>query len=100
MIVSDALRAVAFGSIAVAYAAGVLVLVQIAVVAFAESTLFVLFTLAERTAPPHAVAHGQMPAALARNEARTSGATLAKLERCGLDYLSTSSPGTRALLAG
>jgi MFS family permease len=77
MIVSDALRGVALGSIAVAYAAGVLTVVQIAGVAFVEGTLFVLFTLAERTALPHVVAPEQLPAALAQNEARTRGATLA-----------------------
>ena len=77
MIVCDALRAVALGSIAVAYAAGVLTIVQVAVVAFAEGTLFVLFTLAERTALPQVVEPEQLPAALAQNEARTRGATLA-----------------------
>jgi len=77
MIVSDALRGAALGSIAIAYAADVLTVAQIAVVAFAEGTLFVLFTLAERTALPHVVAPEQLPAALAQNEARTRGATLA-----------------------
>jgi MFS family permease len=77
MIVSDALRGVALGSIAVAFAAGVLTVVQIAGVAFVEGTLFVLFTLAERTALPHVVAPEQLAAALAQNEARTRGATLA-----------------------
>ncbi len=77
MIVSDALRGVALGSIAVAYAAGVLTFAQIVAVAFAEGTLFVLFMLAERTALPHVVAPEQLPAALAQNEARTRGATLA-----------------------
>jgi len=55
----------------------VLTVVQIAGVAFVEGTLFVLFTLAERTALPHVVAPEQLPAALAQNEARTRGATLA-----------------------
>jgi hypothetical protein len=52
----------------------VLTFVQIAVVAFAEGTLFLL---AERTALPHVVAPEQLPAALAQNEALTRGATLA-----------------------
>jgi predicted MFS family arabinose efflux permease len=77
MIVSDVARGVALGSIAVAYVAGVLTVAQIAVVAFAEGTLFVLFTLAERTALPHVVAPEQLQTALAQNEARTRGATLA-----------------------
>lgn len=77
MIVSDALRGAALGSVAIAYAADVLTFVQIAVVAFAEGTLFVLFMMAERTALPHVVAPEQLPAALAQNEARTRGATLA-----------------------
>jgi MFS family permease len=77
MIVCDALRALALGSIAVAWVAGVLTIVQIAGVAFAEGTLFVLFTLAERTALPNIVEPDQLPTALAQNEARTRGATLA-----------------------
>jgi len=77
MIVCDALRAVALGSVAVAWAASVLTVAQIAAVAFAEGTLFVLFTIAERTALPNIVESDQLPAALAQNEARTRGATLA-----------------------
>ena len=57
--------------------AGVLTVAQIAGVAFAEGTLFVLFTLAERTALPNIVEPDQLPSALAQNEARTRGATLA-----------------------
>lgn len=100
MIVSDALRGAALGSIAVAYAAGVLTFVQVAVVAFAEGTLFVLFLLAERTALPHVVAPEQLPAALAQNEARTRGATLAGNPRVDDPPAERRRLGGRARLAG
>jgi MFS family permease len=77
MIAADAIRGVALGSIAVAAVAGVLTVAQIALVAFVEGSLFVLFTTAERSALPHVVSADQLPAALAQNEARTRGATLA-----------------------
>jgi MFS family permease len=76
MLVADAARGVALGSVAVAYAAGALTVAQIVVVAFVEGTMFVLFTVAEGAALPHVVAPEQLPAALANNEARTRGATL------------------------
>ncbi len=77
MIVADAVRALALGSVAVASLAGVLTVVQIALVAFVEGSLFVLFTAAERSALPQVVPADQLPAALAQNEARTRGAALA-----------------------
>jgi predicted MFS family arabinose efflux permease len=77
MIIADALRGVALGSIAVAAIAGVLTVPHIALVAFVEGSFFVLFTTAERSALPRVVATEQLPAALAQNEARTRGATLA-----------------------
>jgi MFS family permease len=76
MLVADGVRAVALGSIAAAYVAGVLGVAQIASVAFLEGTFFVLFTVAEGAALPHVVAPEQLPTALANNEARTRGATL------------------------
>jgi predicted MFS family arabinose efflux permease len=76
MIAADAVRAVALGSVAVAAVAGVLTVVQIALVAFVEGSFFVLFTTAERSALPHVVSADQLPAALAQNEARTRGASL------------------------
>ena len=48
---------------------------QIAVVAFVEGSLFILFTTAERSALPGVVATEQRPTAMAENEARTRDAT-------------------------
>jgi predicted MFS family arabinose efflux permease len=76
MIVCDVLRGLALGSIAVAYVAGVLTVAQIAIVAFIEGTMFVLFSIAEQAALPNVVTAEQLPDALAQNEARTRGATL------------------------
>jgi predicted MFS family arabinose efflux permease len=77
MITADVARGLALASVAVAYAAGVLTVAQIAAVAFVEGTMFVLFTVAEGAALPHVVTAEQLPTALAHNEARTRGATLA-----------------------
>ncbi len=77
MIAADVVRGLALASVAVASAAGVLTVAQIAVVAFVEGTMFVLFTVAEGAALPHVVAPDQLATALAHNEARTRGASLA-----------------------
>jgi predicted MFS family arabinose efflux permease len=77
MIVADVVRGLALGSIAVAAVAGALTVAHIALVAFVEGSFFILFTTAERSALPHVVSADQLPAALAQNEARTRGATLA-----------------------
>jgi predicted MFS family arabinose efflux permease len=77
MIAADVARGLALASVAVAYATGVLTVAQIAAVAFVEGTMFVLFTVAEGAALPHVVTAEQLPTALAHNEARTRGATLA-----------------------
>jgi hypothetical protein len=77
MIVADVVRGLALGSIAVAAVAGALTVAHIALVAFAEGSFFILFTTAGRSALPHVVSADQLPAALAQNEARTRGATLA-----------------------
>ncbi|MCU1659869.1 MAG: multidrug resistance protein [Pseudonocardiales bacterium] len=76
MIASEAGRAVALGSIAFAVAIEHVTIGQIAVVAFVEGTLFVLFDLGEGAALPHLVDAGQLPAALAQNQAKTQGADL------------------------
>jgi predicted MFS family arabinose efflux permease len=74
MIVCDAGRAVALGSIAITVAVGWLSMAQVVAVAFAEGSLFVLFDLAEGAALPHLVSREQLPAALAQNQAKTQGA--------------------------
>jgi MFS family permease len=77
MLVADAGRALALGSIALGLAFDRLTLAQIAVVAFVEGSLFVFFQLSEGAALPHVVTKEQLPTALAQNQAREQGADLA-----------------------
>jgi MFS family permease len=86
MLAADIVRAVALGSIAAAYAVGALTVAQIALVAFVEGAMFVLFGAAEGAALPHVVAPEQIPTALAHNEARTRGATLVGQSLGGVLY--------------
>jgi MFS family permease len=76
MLVADACRAVALGSLAVALAFGAVTLAQIIVVAFVEGTGFVFFSLSESAALPQVVAKEQLSTAVAQNQARTQGADL------------------------
>jgi MFS family permease len=79
MIACDLGRAVALGSVAaVAVVGGVhaVTVGQLAVVAFVEGSLFVLFDLAEGSALPHLVPAEQVPSAVAYNQARVQGADL------------------------
>lgn len=79
MVVCELGRAVALASVAVtAVVAGVhaISVVQLAAVAFAEGSLFVLFDLAEGAALPRLVTPDQVPTAVAWNQARTQGADL------------------------
>jgi MFS family permease len=69
MILCDAGRAVAMGSIPVAVALGALTIWQIYVVAFIEGTLFVFFNIAEVAALPRVVPKSQIPSATAQNQA-------------------------------
>lgn len=77
MLVADAARAFALGSIALALALDRLTLAQIAVVAFLEGSMFIFFQLSESAALPHVVSRQQLPTALAQNQARELGADLA-----------------------
>lgn len=77
MLVCDIGRFAAVASVPVAWWFGGLTVVQVAVVAFAETTLLVFFHLAEGAALPRLVPSSQLPAALAQNEAKTRGAALA-----------------------
>ena len=77
MLVADAVRAAALGSLAVALAAGSFTLVHVLVVAFCEGTGFVFFSLAESAALPQIVPREQLSAAVAQNQARIQGADLA-----------------------
>jgi MFS family permease len=72
MIVCSAGGAVALGSIALAYALGVLTIWQIVVVSFVEGTLALFFGLAESSALPQVVSREQLPAAVAQQQAQYS----------------------------
>jgi len=76
MLMADAGRALALGSLAVVLAFGSLSLAQIIVVAFVEGSLFVFFSLAESAALPQIVPKEQLPTAVAQNQARVQGADL------------------------
>jgi predicted MFS family arabinose efflux permease len=77
MLACDAGRALALVSLVVALWLGELALPQIAVVAFLEGSLFVLFNLAETAAVRQVVPPEQLPQALGQNEARNRGAAMA-----------------------
>jgi MFS family permease len=76
MLIADAGRALALGSLALVLAVGSLSLAQIIVVAFVEGSLFVFFSLAESAALPQIVPKEQLPTAVAQNQARVQGADL------------------------
>jgi predicted MFS family arabinose efflux permease len=77
MLVAEAGRALALGSVALTLAVGSLTLAQIVTVAFVEGSLFVFFRLSESSALPHIVPREQLPTAIAQNQAREQGADLA-----------------------
>jgi len=77
MIVCDACRGLAFASLPVAGLFAALGLPQILAVAFVDGTGFVFFSLAEEAALPNVVTRGQLPQAIAYNEAQIRGAMLA-----------------------
>ena len=77
MLVTDAGRAIALGSLAVALALGTFALAHVIVVAFVEGTLFVFFSLSESAALPQVVPKEQLSTAVAQNQARIQGADLA-----------------------
>jgi MFS family permease len=76
MIVSDVVRAAAVLSLVVAIAIDRLTIVQIAIVAFVEGTLYVFFNIAELGALRSVVPGRQLPAAAAVEQARWSTVTL------------------------
>lgn len=69
MLVCDALRAIALGSIPVALALGHLTALQIYGVSLIEGSLFVFFNVAEAASLPRIVTTAQIPAATAQNQA-------------------------------
>jgi predicted MFS family arabinose efflux permease len=76
MILCDAGRALALGSIPLAAALGHLTIAQIYLVSITEGALFVFFSLAESAALPHVVAKEQLPTATAQNEVTSNVVTL------------------------
>ncbi|HZC06555.1 MAG TPA: MFS transporter, partial [Ktedonobacterales bacterium] len=69
MLICDALRAVALGSIPVALALGNLTTAQIYLVSLIEGSLYVFFNVAEAASLPRIVLTEQIPAATAQNQA-------------------------------
>jgi MFS family permease len=76
MLVAEAGRALALGSIAVSLAFGSVPYLQVVGVAFVEGSLFVFFRLAESAALPQVVPREQLASAVAQNQARDQGADL------------------------
>jgi len=79
MVACEIGRTVGLGSIAVTAAVGgidAVTIAQLVAVAFVEGSLFVVFDLAEGAALPRLVPAGQVPTAVAWNQARTQGADL------------------------
>jgi predicted MFS family arabinose efflux permease len=76
MMVADAVRTLALGSLAVALALDAFTLAQVIAVAFVEGSMFVFFSLSESAALPQVVPKEQLPTAVAQNQARIQGADL------------------------
>jgi predicted MFS family arabinose efflux permease len=76
MILCDAGRAIAVGSIPVAVAFDALTLGQLYVATFVEGTLFVFFNIAEVAALPRVVPRAHLPEATAQNEAAFAAANI------------------------
>ena len=68
MIFCDIGRAIALGSIPIAFTFGLLTAVQLYLVSFIEGTLFIFFGLAEAAALPRVVSQEQLSSATAQNE--------------------------------
>jgi MFS family permease len=77
MLVADAGRGIALGTVAIAVAADRITVAHLLAVAFVEGTLYVFFQLAEGAALPHVVPRAQLGTAVAQNQARDQGAELA-----------------------
>jgi predicted MFS family arabinose efflux permease len=86
MLVADAGRALALASLAIALAAGDLTFIQLLIVAAVENALGVFFDLAELAAISVVVPATQLTAAVAQNEARRMGTTLAGAPLGGVLY--------------
>lgn len=76
MILCDAGRALALGSIPVAYALGHLTIVQLFLTALIEGSLYVFFNIAEVACLPRVVTKEQLPVAIGQNQAAIVTANL------------------------
>lgn len=76
MIVCDTLRALALGSIPVAFALGLLTLPQLYVVSLVEGSLYVFFSLAQVSCLPEVVPEEQLATALGQDQAIEGTASL------------------------
>jgi MFS family permease len=86
MILCDAGRALALGSIPVALALGRLTLVQLFAVSLVEGTLFVFFNIAEVACLPRVVPREQLPEATAQNQAIFAASSLVGPSLAGVLY--------------
>ena len=86
MIVCDAARCLAYATLAAAVALDHVLFAHVLAVVVVDGCGYVFFTVAERSALRHVVTDEQLPAALARNQAREYGALLAGTPLGGLLY--------------
>jgi len=77
MLVCEAIRIVAVGSIPVALWVGRLTFAQVLITGFVGGTCYVFFSVAEKTVLPSLVPDSQLTPALAQQEAKSRGAGLA-----------------------
>jgi MFS family permease len=76
MILCDTGRAIALASIPIAFAFGIINMVQLYLVSLIEGTLFVFFHMAEAATLPHVVSQEQLPTAAGQNEVLNSSSIL------------------------
>lgn len=86
MIICDIGRAIALGSIPIAFIFGYLTVVQLYIVSLIEGSLYVFFNIAEAACLPNIVAKEQLPAATAQNEAMVTLSSLLGPSLGGLLY--------------
>lgn len=84
MLICDAGRALALGSIPLALALGHMTLIQLYIVALVEGLLFLFFNMADAASLPHVVAKEQIATALAQSSAGESVAQIIGQSMSGL----------------
>ncbi len=90
MLLCDIGRAIALASIPIAFAFGILNIVQLYLVSLSEGTLFVFFNMAEATTLPHIVTQEQLPDAAGQNEVLNSTSILLGPSLGGILYAFSS----------